>query len=106
MMIDVVKGLVAPGMGLALGLVFTGDGCWEPKQVENGPTVVAVDEARGGRFTVQSHGTFKAGYDSNTREILIITDTVTGQEYLGVTGVGVSELRRETVGKGSTVRER
>ena len=49
-----------------------------------------------GRFTIESHGKFKAGYQSNTREILILTDTKTGRQYLGITGVGVSELVTET----------
>lgn len=37
------------------------------------------------QFTVTSKGTFKAGYDDCTREIFILRDNFTGEEYLGVT---------------------
>ena len=48
------------------------------------------------RFVVESHGKFKAGFGNNEREILLITDKLTGKTYIGITGVGISELRRET----------
>ena len=60
----------------------------------------------GSRFKVESQGEFKAGYDNTVREILIITDTKTGKEYLGITGVGVSELMRESDGENTFTRER
>lgn len=44
------------------------------------------------RFKIESYGSFDAGYSNNKREILIVTDTVTGKSYLGITGVGVTEL--------------
>jgi len=37
------------------------------------------------QFTVTSKGTFKAGYDDCTREIFILRNNFTGEEYLGVT---------------------
>jgi predicted small lipoprotein YifL len=59
-------------------------------RVDNAP----VSQVEGARFKVATHGTFQAV--SYTREILVITDTKTGQKFLGITGVGVSELRRES----------
>lgn len=56
--------------------------------------VPAVNE--GQRFTVTKHGKFDAGFGNNTREIVIITDTQTKRTYLGVTGVGVTEMRSES----------
>ncbi len=54
------------------------------------------------RFTIESHGKFRAGFDNNVREILTITDTKTGATYLGITGVGISELRTESTTSVST----
>jgi hypothetical protein len=51
------------------------------------------------RFTVTYQQTFNAGYGENRRDILVITDLQTGAEYLGITGCGVTELRRKTDGK-------
>lgn len=48
------------------------------------------------RFDIKSHGKFRAGFDNGLREILMITDRKTGKEYLGITGVGITELRHET----------
>ena len=36
-------------------------------------------------FTITSKGTFKAGYDNETREILLIKDNKTGVEYIAIT---------------------
>jgi hypothetical protein len=36
-------------------------------------------------FTITSKGTFKAGYNSEVREILIVRDNKTGVEYLAIT---------------------
>jgi len=60
----------------------------------------------GSRFRVESQGEFRAGFDDNKREILIITDTKTGKEYLGITGVGISELRSESDGENTHTKER
>lgn len=51
------------------------------------------------RFEVDSYGYFRAGYQSNTREILIIKDKDTGNYYLAITGCGVTELHTELRGK-------
>jgi hypothetical protein len=58
------------------------------------------------RFEIQSHGKFNAGYDHGLREILTITDRQTGKQYLGITGVGITELRQERSGDDNAVKER
>ena len=82
-----------------------GGGCDAPQttgpQQPRQPTaidVADVTELEPGtpRFKVQSHGKFRAGFDNNVREILLITDLDTGKTYLGITGVGISELRSES----------
>ena len=60
----------------------------QPKQL-----MVANDTQR---FTVMSYGEFRAGFEGNIREIVIVTDTETGHKYIGITGVGITELRSET----------
>jgi hypothetical protein len=58
------------------------------------------------RFTVESHGKFKAGYDNNVREIVVVTDHESGKHYLGITGVGITELRTEKSGDTNVTKER
>jgi hypothetical protein len=43
---------------------------------------------------------------SNERGVYIITDTKTGQEFIGVSGIGVSELGAHSSGKTTTRDER
>lgn len=62
----------------------------------------ATEAQKGKRFKVESQGWFKAGTNDTPREIVIVTDIKTGKEYLGITGVGISELVKQ--GK-STVEE-
>lgn len=44
-------------------------------------------------------------YDDK-RGVYVITDTATGKEYLGVSGVGISELGSHNTGKTTTSDER
>jgi len=44
------------------------------------------------RFEIQSQGTFNAGYNNSSREVLLIKDTKTGVEYLGITDVSLIKL--------------
>lgn len=67
---------------------------------------VPVEQPEGARFSISSHGKFKAGYENNEREILIITDNETKHTYLGITGVGITELHAEREGKAPVTRER
>ena len=54
------------------------------------------------RFTVESFGIFHAGYSNNEREIVVVEDVETGIKYLGITGVGITELRKVTKGDART----
>jgi hypothetical protein len=62
--------------------------------------IVEKPEVTNHRFTVKSCGHFYAGYESNKREILVLTDTETKKEYLVVTGCGV-----EIITSGDTKKE-
>jgi hypothetical protein len=53
---------------------------------------IAAEKKPSKRFTLESFGSFDAGYSLNTREILIITDTETKKKYLAITGCGVTEM--------------
>src|SRR5688572_16224140 len=53
-------------------------------------------EAGKARFVVDHHGTFYAGVDNNRRDILVIHDLKTKVDYLAITGVGTSELKKES----------
>ncbi len=94
---------------LILALMLTLAGCDKPapeppelvKTISTTPEKPTLH-----RFTVESFGTFCAGYDNNKREILIVTDTQTGTQYLTITGCGTMEMRRESDGDSSVTRER
>lgn len=60
-----------------------------------------------GRFKVERVGVFKdtLAYDSR-RGLYVITDTKTGQEFLGVSGIGISELGSHQSGKSKLSDER
>jgi len=87
---------------ITLAMIITGGcdlqdaerGAVEPRPIRG----QGVSETEPGveRFTIESHGKFHAGFGNNEREILLITDRKTGKVYLGITGVGISELRVET----------
>lgn len=95
---------------LAVSLPFLAEsGCDDiPHAPDNKVPVFNVpkQQVEGARFKVERHGKFKAGYEDNEREILVITDNTTGRQYIGVTGVGVSELRREKSGDDTVTKER
>lgn len=63
---------------------------------------VHTEWAPTGRFTVAFQGRFAAGYGDHNRDILLLTDTQTGHQYLAVTGCGVSELWTESRRSGKT----
>lgn len=94
---------------LAVSLPFlAGNGCEDPQAPDNKVPVFEVpkQQVEGARFKVERHGKFKAGYEDNEREILIITDSATERQYIGITGVGVTELHLEKSGNSTTTRER
>ena len=60
-----------------------------------------------GRFKVERIGVFADGLAySDKRGIYVITDTTTGQEFVGISGIGISELARHQSGKSSVNDER
>ena len=64
-------------------------------------------ELAAGRFKVERVGVFSDGLAyGEKRGIYVITDTKTGQEFVGVSGVGISELGRHQSGKSSVSDER
>ena len=91
-----ITGILAAHLALFTGLMVVG--CDQtPPSAETPlrkPVPVKLSDAPTfGRFAVESHGKFNAGFDNNMREILVLRDTETSNEYLGITGVGVTELR-------------
>jgi len=61
-------------------------------------TVVKPIEAEKTKWTIQSEGYFNAGYENHYREILRITSP-DGHTFIGITGVGVTEVHTEQRGK-------
>lgn len=88
----------------AIILYFIVIGCARPADTHRVP--VDRTTIKSTRFSITSAGTFRAGYDNNIREILLIKDVETGDTYLGITGVGIMELHHEKSGKVSTTKER
>lgn len=64
-------------------------------------------EVQSDRFKVKRVAVFEdaSAYNSK-RSIFIITDTKTGAEYVGVSGVGISELGSHRCGKSMCTDER
>lgn len=96
-------------VSLVASLCCLGLSSCEPQAPDKAVEVYGVprQQTEGARFVVERHGMFRAGFDNNNREILIITDTETKKKYLGITGVGVTEMRTESDGNNGTVtRER
>lgn len=80
-------------VGITAGIIY-GSTPASPKMEVIAPTPEAASE--GPRFKAESVGYFKAGYEKNIREILVLTDRKTGRQYLAVTGCGTTELRKHT----------
>jgi hypothetical protein len=62
----------------------------EPKVAPSTNQVEKVE-----RFTITSKGTFRAGYDSAAREIFILRDNDSGDEYLGITDCTVIKIKKK-----------
>ncbi len=84
---------------LAIAALMGCNGNIAPGQATTVPT---------GRFSAQAQGTFNCSDADreNYRSIYIITDTLTGVQYLAVQGCGTSQLVTESHGKHSTTVER
>ncbi|MGY2441371.1 hypothetical protein [Pseudomonas sp. SDO52101_S400] len=72
------------------------------------PTEDSIQRSKAEPITYKSSGRFKVDrvgvfYDAlsynEKRGIYVITDTETNQEFVGVSGVGISELAAHQVGK-------
>ncbi len=73
----------------------------------NVPKVPLYTNTIGNRFTVTLIGQFKDSLAyREIRGIYIIRDSTTEKEYLGVSGIGISELGSHLVGKIITPDER
>lgn len=89
---------------VAMGVLLSG--CLElppsPPDVREGAV-----EADTGRITVVQIGVVRDDLAYNNRRgIYIITDKGTGAEYIGVSGIGVSELGSHSTGKATAGDER
>jgi hypothetical protein len=71
------------------------------------PVSLADSSTNSARFTVVRVAVFrdKLAYEGK-RGIYTITDTTTGKEMLGISGVGISDLGLHSSGKTSTTDER
>lgn len=59
-----------------------------------------------GRFQVERVGTFSDSMAYNgKRGIYVVKDTQTGDEYVGVSGVGISVISRHGCGKGCSAAD-
>lgn len=76
---------------------------YAPVESKNAATVVTQD----GRITVTKIGTMvdEDAYNDK-RSIFILVDLKTGKEFIGMTGVGISETGMHSSGKSSATDER
>lgn len=85
-----------------LALLLTA--CEDPKADTNLGIVPASPKSA--RFDVKRVGVFQDGIAyHDQRGIYVITDKETGREYVGVSGVGISETGRHQVGKNNSVED-
>lgn len=67
---------------------------------------VQVNTQQGGRVNVTKISEFRDNLAyGDYRGVYIITDTETGQEFVGVSGVGISAIGSHGCGKGCTARD-
>jgi hypothetical protein len=91
----------------ALALV-AGSALWLSGCAPEADTSMAkVRPQQASRFAVERVGVFEDDLAyGNRRGIYVITDKTTGREYIGVSGVGVSELGSHQAGKTRVSDER
>lgn len=91
-------------------LLFTLAACGpsNPESVQRwGKQPVAIDQTQSQRITVKRIGVFEDSIAYNDeRGIYIIVDNETDVEYVGVSGIGVSELGSHSSGKSRASDER
>lgn len=98
------------GLSLIVGSIFLG-GCDNPQDLytnvgapQTNRTEIIQDT---GRFDLRKVQTFfdKDSY-SSTRSVYILKDKQTGKEFIGISGIGISELGSHTSGKSTIADER
>lgn len=97
-----IKKIIAVGF-MALALV----GCdMESTRTQDGQDIKMIVTGETDRVSVVKLTEFKDGlaYD-DYRGIYIITDKKTGKEYIGVSGIGITETGSHGCGKGCTRRD-
>lgn len=93
---------------LAAGLALAGCGKVDTAYMEQVDRMVPVEaENEPGRFIVSRVQIIRddLAYDSK-RGVYIIKDTVTGKEFVGLSGVGIAELGSHRSGKTTVADER
>lgn len=94
-----------PGL-LAVAFLVVLSGCSKKVSDNDAPMVplqVAPKVERTNRFRVELVSTFNDQLAYNSyRGVYVITDTTTGRQYVGVSGVGISELGAHSCGKNMT----
>lgn len=90
-------------IALVLFAAFAFVGCGPKADMIMGVQAVQSE----GRFRVSRVGVFddQLAY-GGSRGIYVIIDTKTGREYIGVSGIGISELGSHSAGKSSISDER
>lgn len=94
------------GIGITVGLTACRDTAEPnvpiaPQQIKSMSELPPTSQ----RFMVEFAGTFRddAAYD-NKRRIYILTDKKTNRQYLGVSGVGISEIGATSDGDGNQIK--
>lgn len=92
---------------VAVLALFTLVGCSDPRPYEQVVTVNRVPSAELPRVNVEIIGRFTdpLAY-RDVRGIYVVTDRKTGKEYIGISGVGITEAGTSTVGKMTNEIER
>lgn len=80
-------------MKLILSLLVVATLCGCGQSPEDSRRVDTNGSATHGRFNLQLSETFRdpSAHDGY-REVYLLTDTKTGREYVGVSGIGISEV--------------
>jgi hypothetical protein len=87
-------------IGALVVMLLRGGGC-VPEKIEKldpvATPVQVVDANRTDvtRFKIEHMGSFNAGYQERVRDLMVVTDTKTGAEYLAITDCSIIRLKDE-----------
>lgn len=112
-MIQITKAvLLCVGVAFLAIAVLAATGCGGPEPTQQmmdkaQPRLPDIEPQSTTRFEVSRVGVFRdnLAYD-NVRGIYVIVDKQTGTEYVGVSGIGISELGSHSTGKSQHPDER